>query len=64
MRGALTEATLPVVIRRTCVCPSCLLAAAVKCLVMRYVGCWVVVERERVKISGYSGPDPLLEAVS
>jgi hypothetical protein len=36
MRGALTEATLPVVIRRTCVCPSRLLVAAVKCLVMQY----------------------------
>jgi hypothetical protein len=34
MRGALTEATLPVVIRRTCVCPSRLLVAAVKCPVM------------------------------
>ena len=34
MRGALTDATLPVVMRRTCVCPSCLLAAAVNCLVI------------------------------
>jgi hypothetical protein len=34
MRGALTDATLPVVMRRTCVCPSRLLAAAVNRLVM------------------------------
>jgi len=34
MRGALMDATLPVVMRRTCVCPSRLLAAAVKCAVM------------------------------
>jgi hypothetical protein len=32
MRGALTDATLPVMMRRTCVCPSRLLAAAVNCL--------------------------------
>jgi hypothetical protein len=31
MRGALMDATLPVVTRRTCVCPSRLLAAAVNC---------------------------------
>jgi hypothetical protein len=34
MRGDLTDATLPVVMRRTCVCPSRLLAAAVNCLVI------------------------------
>lgn len=34
MRGALMDATLPVVMRRTCVCPSRLLAAAVNCPVM------------------------------
>ena len=34
MRGALTDATLPVVMRRTCVYPSRLLAAAVNCLVI------------------------------
>ena len=37
MRGALIEATLPVVMRRTCVCPSHLLSAAVKCFVMWYL---------------------------
>jgi hypothetical protein len=34
MRGALMDATLPVVMRRTCVCPSRLLASAVNCPVM------------------------------
>ena len=34
MRGALTDATLPVVMRRTCVCPSRLLSTAVNCLVI------------------------------
>lgn len=34
MRGALMDATLPVVMRRTCVCPSRLLPAAVKCVGM------------------------------
>ena len=34
MRGALMDATLPVVRRRTCVCPSRLLAAAVNCVVI------------------------------
>ena len=34
MRGALMDATLPVVMRRTCVCPSRLLAAAVNCPVI------------------------------
>ena len=37
MRGALMEATLPVVMRTTCVCPSRLLSAAVKRFVMLYL---------------------------
>ena len=37
MRGALMEATLPVVMRTTCVCPSHLLSAAVKRFVMWYL---------------------------
>lgn len=35
MRGALIDATLPVVMRRTCVCPSCLFSAATKVLAMQ-----------------------------
>ena len=37
MRGALMEATLPVAMRTTCVCPSHLLSAAVKRFVMWYL---------------------------
>ena len=37
MRGALIEATLPVVMRRTCVYPSHLFSAAVKFIVMYYL---------------------------
>lgn len=35
MRGALIDATLPVVMRRTCVCPSRLFSAAMKFLAMQ-----------------------------
>ena len=35
MRGALIDATLPVVMRRTCVCPSRLFSAATKALAMQ-----------------------------
>lgn len=42
MTGALIEATLPVVMRRTCVCPSRLFSAAMKCLAIQVR--WVEVE--------------------
>ena len=51
MRGALTEATLPVVMRRTCACPLHLLSSAVKCFIMRYLDkskCCSQSESERV----------------
>jgi hypothetical protein len=38
MRGALIDATLPVVMRRTCVCPSRLFSAAMKFLAMQVGG--------------------------
>lgn len=60
MRGALTDATLPVVIRRTCVYPSHLLAAAVKCLVMLDDG---PQPETCEKISGYTGPGPVREII-